>query len=264
MVRKLTEQDRNRTLEFLSEEPAINLFVIGDIESFGFDKDFQELWGSFNETSQMNGVLLRYNENFIPYYKDGNFDTTEFVKIINEYKERKMITGKKSVVDNFEDVIKEANKKSSYFCELRNGDLLKGAGNDIKIANVDDAERVYNLLEEIEEFQMTDTNSVERIQRVLKTKVGRIYYIENEKKEMITVAQTTAENSKSAMVVGIATKKGYRKKGYMSRCLSKLCMDVLQDGKTLCLFYDNPEAGSVYHRLGFRSIDNWKMIIEKK
>lgn len=37
MIRKLTEDDRKITLEFLSDEPAINLFIIGDIECFGFN-----------------------------------------------------------------------------------------------------------------------------------------------------------------------------------------------------------------------------------
>lgn len=81
---------------------------------------------------------------------------------------------------------------------------------------------------------------------------------------MCTVAQTTAENSKSAMVVGVATRKDCRGKGLMSQCLSKLCRDVLAEGKSLCLFYDNPKAGRVYHKLGFVSIDKWAMLIEEK
>ena len=78
--------------------------------------------------------------------------------------------------------------------------------------------------------------------------------------QMMSVSQTTAENSRSAMIVGVATAKAYRNRGLMRVCLSKLCADVLSEGKTLCLFYDNPKAGSVYHKLGFESIDKWVMI----
>jgi hypothetical protein len=49
----------------------------------------------------------------------------------------------------------------------------------------------------------------------------------------------------------------------MSVCLSSLCRDLLGEGKTLCLFYDNPRAGSVYHRLGFETIDQWLMLIKR-
>lgn len=43
MIRKLTKSDHEQVLTFLKEEAAINLFIIGDIEAFGYDADFQEL-----------------------------------------------------------------------------------------------------------------------------------------------------------------------------------------------------------------------------
>ena len=39
--------------------------------------------------------------------------------------------------------------------------------------------------------------------------------------------------------------------------------DLLNEQKTLCLFYDNPEAGAVYHKLGFKTIGKWKMIVRQ-
>jgi predicted GNAT family acetyltransferase len=41
--------------------------------------------------------------------------------------------------------------------------------------------------------------------------------------------------------------------------MNALCLDVLAEGKTLCLFYDNPKAGSIYKRLGFKDIGFWSM-----
>lgn len=264
MMRKLTENNLEQVMTFLSEEPSINLFIIGDIERFGFDKDFQELWGSFDDHDQLIGVLLRYNENFIPYFKDENCDITAYTKIIQSFSGHKMISGKESVVKHFDGILGECHEKSTYFCEITCTDELLDPGEDIKKAGLEDAPRIYELLQGIEEFLISDTNSIERIKRNMEQKSGRIYYIENELGDMVSLAQTTAENSKSAMVVGVATKVGYRRKGYMGRCLSKLCGEVLNEGKTLCLFYDNPEAGSVYHRVGFKSIGKWRMMIEKR
>ncbi len=263
MIRKLTESDRELTLAFLNDEPAMNLFIIGDIENFGFHEDFQELWGSFNDLNQMEGVLLRFHENFIPYYKDNNFDIEEFKKIIGSKEiPKKIISGKEQIVENFKDILRTPKEKSMYFCEIKDANKLKEYGNQIKIATEEDAERIYNLLEDIEEFQTTDTNSVERIEKVIASKTGRIYFIEGENGELATVAQTTSETATAAMVVGVATKKEYRGKGLMSQCLSKLCHDVLLEGKTLCLFYSNPRAGSVYHSIGFESIGKWMMLVE--
>ena len=57
MIKKLEEKDRAMVMEFLGEEPSINLFIIGDVEAFGFAADFQELWGQFAENGEIEAVL---------------------------------------------------------------------------------------------------------------------------------------------------------------------------------------------------------------
>lgn len=265
MIRKLVEKDRENVLGFLSKEPSINLFMIGDIEAFGFEEDFQELWGQFTEEGVLEGVLLRFNENFIPYFTEQNFEDLGFKNIIISNTGKTMISGKESIVKEFEGILPNNTSKTTFFCELTEQYKLKSIKRnyEIKIAKESDAERVYTLIEKIDEFSGFGS-SVDRIEHTIKTKTGRIYYIEDDDGIMISVAQTTAENSKAAMVVGVATLKEYRGRGFMSQCLSKLCNDVMLEGKTLCLFYDNPKAGSIYHKLGFKTIDNWMMINESK
>ena len=49
MIRQLVEEDRKVTLDFVSQKPAENLFIIGDIEAYGFTNPIQKLWGDFVE-----------------------------------------------------------------------------------------------------------------------------------------------------------------------------------------------------------------------
>ncbi|WP_318036205.1 hypothetical protein [Halobacillus amylolyticus] len=49
MIRRLTQKDDPACQHLLSVKPAENLFIIGDIENFGYDQDFQKLWGIFTE-----------------------------------------------------------------------------------------------------------------------------------------------------------------------------------------------------------------------
>ena len=63
----MTEEDRNLTTNFVSQKPAENLFIIGDIEINGFDNPIQKLWGDVDVEGQMQGVLLKYAGNFIMY-----------------------------------------------------------------------------------------------------------------------------------------------------------------------------------------------------
>ena len=78
---------------------------------------------------------------------------------------------------------------------------------------------------------------------------------------MISVASTSAENSESAMVVGVATVKEHRGKGYASAVVRALCQDCFERGKKyICLFYDNPVAGRIYNRIGFKELGEYGML----
>lgn len=102
-----------------------------------------------------------------------------------------------------------------------------------------------------------------RKHRGLEEGVSRSFFI-MENKKIVSTASTAAENSLSAMVVGVATLESYKKKGYATQCMVKLCNQLLEENKELCLFYDNPSAGAIYKRIGFEDIDFCMMYLFKK
>lgn len=261
MLLKLNNEHKDIVLNYVAKEPSINLFILGDIEQYGFDKDFQDVWGKFDDENNLKGVLLRFTNNFIPYVENLDEDVSEFKEIRKSYKGNKIISGKDNIIEKFKDVIDDYEEKPTYFCELRDNKKLLPWDDSIKLGKEEDAKRIYDLLITIEEFNIKD--SVDTIRDRIQDNSKIVYYIENDDKEIITMSQVVAENSKSAMIVGVATRKGYREKGYMSKCLSKLCNDLLERNKFLCLFYDNPKAGKVYHKLGFKEIGIWTMLVER-
>ena len=263
MFRKLNENDYTKTMDFLGKDPGLNLFQIGDIENYGFDSEIQTVWGSFNENEELTGVLLRYRDNYIPYFKDEELFVSKFREVIQNDERANIISGEAQMVSPFKSCFERYHEREMYFCELKDNLSLKTGQVTIKLATPDDAERIFDLLLMIEEFDTLNRNSADHVRQKLEDQSGRIYFIENEKKEVICTAQTVAENSKSAMVVSVATRKDYRRQGLMTQVLSKLCQDLLNEQKTLCLFYDNPEAGAVYHKLGFKRIGKWKMIVRQ-
>lgn len=44
MIRKLTVSDNEEVMALLKPEATQNLFIIGDIENFGYESDVQDLW----------------------------------------------------------------------------------------------------------------------------------------------------------------------------------------------------------------------------
>ena len=75
--------------------------------------------------------------------------------------------------------------------------------------------------------------------------LGRTYGI-FEGERLACAAQTSAESSLSAMIVGVATDPDFRGRGYAKASVLKLCADCLEEGRQfVCLFFDNPDAGGL-------------------
>jgi uncharacterized protein len=258
MIRKMTKNDHEQVLAFLSEEPSINLFIIGDLEAFGYDSDFQEIWAEFDEKEEIRAVLLRFYQSFIPYAK-GEFGVNEFVAIMKNYNQPIYLSGKTDLVEKFEafDDLVLGKKQVTYFAECLTDEHLGATHLDIKKADLEDVDRIIELRSSIEEFQVrSDARDI--LLQSMKSNTGRTYYTE-ENGVMTACVSTTAENSLSAMIVGVCTRKEYRRQGLATAIMQRLFQDVLAEGKVLCLFYDNPAAGRIYKRLGFNDIGMWTM-----
>lgn len=261
MIVKAEDTLNEQIMDYLDEEKAMNLFIIGDIENFGYDTDFQDIWVDLGEKGEIQGILLRYFGNYLPYAKE-EIDAAGFSEIIKDGPRLEMLSGKKEIVDQFQPIFLFTSKKELYFAELEEGTFtMKGLKrDDITYATVDDVDDIIVMHSSIKEFQRRESARESLIQ-TLTTQTGRTYFIKKDGR-MAASAATTAENSRSAMVVGVCTHVDYRQQGLASRCTAVLCEDVLNEGKTLCLFYNNPRAGSIYKRIGFKDIGMWSMYSE--
>lgn len=72
---------------------------------------------------------------------------------------------------------------------------------------------------------------------------------------MSRIRQLTA-----ALIGGVFMLPDRRRKGYPTACPMALCCELLRDGIEPCLFYDSPQAGSIYLRLGFEHIGTWRLL----
>ncbi|MBB6282407.1 GNAT family N-acetyltransferase [Geobacillus subterraneus] len=260
MIRRLTAEDDQQLFSFLRQDPSFNLFLIGDIESFGYDADFQDVWGQFDGNGSLLAVLLRYYDSYIPY-APGDFDADGFARLIRETARSLPVelSGKEEIARQFEERLPLGAKRTLYFCECRTDECARqemGAF-AVKTAGWADVDRIIDLRRRIPEFDTRPT-ARDMLAKGMETNSARTYYIEQDGK-MLAAASTTAENSLSAMIVGVCTDPEHRGKGYASAIVAKLVCDLLAEGKMPCLFYDNPDAGRIYHRLGFHDIGLWAM-----
>ena len=268
MIRKLTEKDNEKGMALILPQASINLFIIGDIEMYGYDVDFQELWGDFDDQDNLCGILLRYYNDFIVYGLEG-YDAEGFVRVIESHENHGVISGEQAVLKVIQPILKgEYENKELYFAECRK-ETLNLSENEalrakVECAKPEDAKKIAELACSIEEFTIKNVDEqAERIAKKIKDKAGRDYFIKEGGKIVSTVS-TAAENSKSAMLVGVCTAPTYRMKGYTTAIMSEILQDLFEEKESVCLFYDNPKAGRIYKRSGFVDIGMWTMLVRKK
>lgn len=219
--------------------------------------------GAFEESGTLKSILLRFHDAFIPYSKE-EFVVTDYEALLSAYKPLKL-SGKATIVERFETApsVQLGAKNEMYFCECLNDSNLPSTPihETIKLASLDDIERIMQLRSSIDEFP-TAHESEKMLRQAIETNTGRTYYIEKDG-AIIASASTSAENSLSTMVVGVCTHPNYRGNGYASFILQKMIQDFTKEGRTLCLFYNNPAAGRIYKRLGLKILECGRCIDNK-
>lgn len=260
MIRQLQEIDRQQTMVFVSQKPAENVFIIGDIEGHGFHSSIQTLWGDFNDKGNLRAVLLKYDKNFI-IYAPKDFDAKGIATVINKDSSFSYLSGIEEMVNKLTPYITAQPKKPRvfYYAKCESTRLLPPIPPEIIIerAQADDARDIIGQMKAIPEFA-EGNYSVEHKQVSLEKGLARAYFIKDQD-TIVSSASSTAENSQSAMIVGVGTLPSHQKKGLATYCMSKLCRELLEENKMLCLFYDNPSAGAIYKRIGFVDIGKWSM-----
>ncbi|MDF2699442.1 MAG: family N-acetyltransferase [Haloplasmataceae bacterium] len=255
MLKKVNSETLNIMFDYVKKEPSINLFIIGDVEQFGIDVDFQEVFLQYDDNN-ITACVLRYYQNVIIYSHVNHFNVSEIIDLLNTFHFER-INGKKAVIDKILPHLNNIKEVTQcYFCELNDALHLKKTILDISVATIDDLPKILELLKLVN-FHSSDF--LESNTRKLTNKAGRIYFLINNDM-VISSASTSIETSVSAMIGGVTTHFNHRNLGKASQVVSKLCFDLLKESKKPCLFYHNPKAGSIYHQLGFVDIDKWTMI----
>lgn len=257
MLKKLDASYEKEMLSLMANEKELNLFIIGDIENYGFETPFLEYWGQF-EDDTLTGILMRYHDGFTVYAED-RVDVEGVMAIISEY-DPETLCGGKRLLKQFAEKITYGTQRDTYFAKLdHTGQLVNTPLIDqVRKTQLSEINDIQFLLEErIDEFDQLE--DIERKVSNYESGATRGYHLRSEDGKLVASAETAAENSQSAMVIAVATDPNHRHKGYATTVMSKLCGDLLEEGKSLCLFYDNPSAGDVYKRIGFQDIDIWSM-----
>lgn len=265
ILHKATECDRAAVLRYLRAEPEVNIFIIGDVLSRGMASDIHEIYIQ-KAPRRIEGVLLRWRTSLVPYARDPLSDLTPIAAQASRYLAHAgnwMISGKQSVVRAVESLLRRrpdhAKDQFLCVCPKLDTDVPLDQLKHVAMAGGADAAGVAALMDRIEEFNAPQLTP-EQMRSEIEGGMRRVAIIRHGPGGVVSAASAVAETGDAAMIIGVATLPEFRGKGYASACTAQLVKDLNRRGKSACLFYDNPAAGRIYHRLGFREIGRWRMI----
>lgn len=263
ILEKLYEHDKRKILEYIRKEPEFNIFFLGDIENFGVDCEQVEIFaGKRGDT--YDSLVLRYLNNYVVYSRFEDYDAKTVAEFLRE-RNASAVSGKGSVLEQLAPGLPGKFVKYSLLSKLERVKKPAAASKEYELRALTpgDAEAVVALFSEIREFAERYRKDAEKEVYALRLNLNTsgAGYGAFRDGSLVSVALTTAENSESAMIVGVATLPEHRERGLAGNLVAGLCEKCLNQGKRyLCLFYDNPDAGKVYRELGFKEMGEYTLI----
>lgn len=269
--RLLTEQDREKVLEYVSDEPEMAVFITGDIEQFGM-KDPVSVYAFENPDGSWDSIVLRFYANYVCYSPNDWFDAASVAEFIRDSTGNSFfgsINGKYQVIASLAGYLDELDMRSLNLAKCTHLKLDKVApppdGTAIRKLTPENYDELFALLGAMDEYRGLYSDkcaiSLAKLQKSADEAHGCLTYGAFSDGVLVSTAATSAVSSESAMVVGVGTRNDMRGYGFATAVVAQLCKDAFDSGmKFLTLFYENPSAGRIYQRIGFEPAGRYAML----
>lgn len=250
MIRKCTIQDQEMVLDYLYKDKIFNLFMIGDILGYGIDNEDVTVWID-EEEFDIKTVYMKFRNHLVISSLD-NIVSQAFIDELCQTYQKLNWNGKKAVFDqiHFPDVY-EKERKDCWFAYADHVEKIY-LQNQFDIRKLDSsyAEEFWKASEDVFHDGLTLQEVASGLQE---SNVKRTYGL-FKNGELVSFASTASECEGLAMIIGVGTRKEYRRHHYASAVVAQLVKDLLNEKKTPCLFYFNPQAARIYLKIGFQQL----------
>lgn len=253
VIRKCKEEDRTKIVEYLQKEPVYHTFLLSDLECYGFDREFQQVYVQ-EEAGVCEGVVLRYYNNLILSDFERTPKCEEIAKLVTS--EITTVMGKSEIV---EQVMGQVDKhwtitRNTLYVHQHMKKFPKKGGT-IRKAGKEDIDSIY-------EFLMTfpETRSLYAEKGMIENRISGtegFHIIMENKGKIIAHGNSAAAADQTCMMGGICVAEHMRGQGCAKEILHTLCEEIRRQGKIPCIFAAEKERYSIFEELGFEPYGKW-------
>lgn len=269
MRRACTSKDLSKVINYVSGEPEVNLYILGDIETYGVDAPVTV--DAFEKAGIWTSLVLGLAENYVVYSQGRFEDAQEAADLIGHYAQGggpRHINARLDIAEALAPHFPEMTLESCKLATCRGLKLSPSeVDSDLTIRQLhrDDYEELLTLQDQAHEMPSLPKTrkeldaAIERKTEAEKTGCETIGVYRGGR--LVSSASTSAAYSRGAMVTGVATLPSERGRGYATLAVQSLCQDCFARGMDhLCLYYNNPVAARIYKRIGFVDIADFGML----
>jgi GNAT superfamily N-acetyltransferase len=257
-IRRLQETDRAAVMALLAAAPHYNLYLMGNLVKVGLARDFCEFWGDVADGA-VRGVINRYFTGWTLYGR-ADADWPGLVAVLDEHPvAAQRLQDNPGGVPSVLPLLRQytaTQVEVEELMQLLPADFRPAAappGIQVRRAVSDDLPGLITHYADAEQM----TRSPAAVERPLRD--TRIW-IGLDGGTLVSAALTNAEATALAMVGGVYTQLGWRNRGIGQAVVSALCAELIRDGLRPALYWVAPAAGTVYRKLGFRRIGDWRSV----
>ncbi|MCU9933304.1 GNAT family N-acetyltransferase [Mycoplasmopsis canis] len=261
-IKLATLEQKDAILKTIYEaDPIQYLFFISDIEQFGLNSETTKTF-VYETENRFDGILMIFYNNLLIYKRDDFiFPENDIINVIEKYDIGNIIFSP-NFLDTFLNMAESYKLKyklnNEKILSLKKDDFLKENNlNNLSSKPIEkkDLEKIVNSRRKITEFADVSAQGVQL--KYLNDSFEKGYYqgyilYDETNKIVVSHAGTAAKIKNVAMIGGVFTLNEHRGKGYANDCVLSLCLKLLNQNITPVLFFDNPIAGKMYYKIGFK------------
>lgn len=259
MIRRLVEPDLAAARALLLEDPAHNLYFLGNLTGYGLTHAECEFWGDFGSDGELRGLINRYFTGWVVYGRPDT-DWTGLAQVMDAHPvHAERLQDNPGGVASFLPYLRRyraASVSEQQLMRLDPDDFRPRPappGVTVRRATLADLEALVHFYAHAEQMRRPPARVVDPLRH-------RRIWLAEEGGAVQAAALTNAEAVGMAMVGGVYTRPEARGRGLSQAVMSGLCGELLAEGLTPVLYWEHPAAGAVYRKLGFRAIGVWRSV----
>lgn len=255
MVRRLGRHDVQLLDRFLRRSLPESFPILGEIERQGERVPDQELWGWFSQ-NELRAVLA-HSSTAAYVCGAGESAVEELSDVLAGFSGLAELDGNLDTVAPYAGRVRFGASHRQYLAYLGLGSFTPHYTPTLRVARAttEDAPAIAGLwCRNLTADQRERT--AEHVRLRLTGATDRIYMGWSNGR-LVTTASTSGESPSLASIRCTYTDPELREAGLATSCLSSLCGDLLNEGKTVVVLTESLTDARIYRKVGFRPAGLW-------